>query len=273
MAMAEAFSAVDGGVESMGYNPAGIVGARPVLETLYTHGAIDDHFSFTGYAHPLPFGTLCAGLAYYDAGTVRISLSDGTNESRKAQQDLVALAGASVPLGLGFSAGGLVKSYRLELAQAARATGYAADGGVIWHSPVAGLNFGASLQNLGPNVKYEQEGDPLPATARYGLAYELKLERFGLLKDVPYTINEFLFTADQVKVKDERSSAALGLEMGMPLGQGGHGAVRFGYVFNRDLDSFSFGLGFREGRFIFDYALGVKRAFNNLHHFSVGVYF
>ena len=42
-------------------------------------------------------------------------------------------------------------------------------------------------------------------------------------------------------------------------------------MFNSDVDSVSLGLGWREGRFLFDYALGVKKAVGNAHHFSLGV--
>ena len=271
IAMGEAYVAADGGVDSMGYNPAGLLSLkRPVLETTYTNGLANDNFSFTGYAHPLPLGTISAGAIYYDAGTIQLNLSDGTNENRKAQQDLVGLMGLSVPLGESLAAGMIAKFYRLELAQEARATGYAADAGLLWHSPLMGLNFGASIQNMGPNVKFEQEGDPLPLTTRFGAAYLLDLKRYGM--DLP-AFTQFQFTADGVKVKDDKTSAGIGLEMAMALGESGRAALRFGYIFNQDLDSLTLGMGFKESRFFFDYALGIKSEINNVHNFSLGILF
>lgn len=273
IAMAESFAAPDGGLDSVGFNPAGLSRMkRPALQTSYSHGAVDDRFSFGGYAHPLPWGVVSAGFLYYDAGTIALNLSDGTRDNRKAQQDMAALAGLSLPLPAGFSAGGLAKVYRLELAEEARAAGYALDAGLIWHAPVKGVNLGASLQNLGPDVKFEQEGDPLPLTSRLGAAYLLELGRHGPL-DSPYTFTKFLATADAIQVRGEKIAAGLGFEMYMPLAAHSHAALRAGYLFNRDLDAFSLGLGFKDKRFIMDYALGVRRALNKTHHVTLGVQF
>lgn len=274
-AMGDSYVAVDGSVDSLGYNPAGLSRIkRPVLETTYTHGIIDDHFSFTGYAHPMSFGVLSAGALYYDAGTINLNLSNGTTGRRKAQQDMVGLLNASVPLPMGFSAGATGKFYRFELAEEAKASGAAIDLGVLWHSPVKGLNLGAAIQNMGPDVKFEQEGDPLPMTERFGAAYLLDFEKAGGSNDPTRTgFTKFLFTADGIKPRDGQLYAGLGLELDMPLGGATQAALRFGYLFNRDIDSVTAGIGFREKRFVFDYALGVKRAISNVHSFSVGVQF
>lgn len=274
IAMGESFSAVDGAVASMGYNPAGSARTkRPVIETTYAQGIIDDHFSFIGYAHPLSYGVLTVGAIYYDAGKIKVSLSNGEESTRNAQQDAVAMAGLSLPIGAGFDVGGLFKAFRLTVADTARTGSAAGDAGVLWHTPLPGLNLGASIQNIGPDVKFEQEGDPLPLTTRFGAAYLLDLERYGAIKDISYAFNQFLFTAEGVQVRNEGFSPRAGLEMGMPLGESGRGALRFGYLFNRDLDSLTVGIGFKEKRFFFDYALGVKRAIKNVHNFSLGVQF
>ena len=274
VALGEAYAAVEGGPSSMGYNPAALSGLqRPALETTYVQGIVDDHFGFMGYAHPASGATWMLGAAYYDAGRIRISLSNGFTDTRNAQQDMVALGGLSLPLGRGLSAGGLFKVFRLTLADEARAGGYAGDAGLLWRTPLRGLNLGASAQNLGPEVKFEKEGDPLPLTTRFGAAYLLDLERAGLLQEASYVFTRFLLTADGIKVREERLAAGLGLEMGMPLGAGAQAALRFGYVLNRDLDSFTFGIGLAEKRFSLDYALAVKRAINNAHHFTFGVRF
>lgn len=274
IALGEAYAAADGGVDSLGYNPAGTASAKkPALESSYTHGIIDDKFSFTGYLHPAPFGTISAGLLYYDAGSIHLSLSNGTNETRKAQQDLAALFGLAVPLPGGLSAGILAKAYRFELAEEARATGFAADAGLIWHTPLSGLNLGASLQHLGPDVKFEQEGDPLPLTTRFGAAYRIGGEDDQVKTGEASRFTQFLVTADMVKVRQERLAASAGLEMSMPLGSAGRAALRGGYLVNRDLDALSVGVGLREGRFSFDYAVSVKRQVQNAHHVTLGYHF
>lgn len=276
MGMGEAFSAVDGGLDSLGYNPAGLARLdRPELETSYIHGIAGDDFGFLGYAHPLPFGTITGGLVYYNAGAININLSDGTNETRTAQQDMVGLLSAGIPLGWGLCVGGTAKIYRFELAQEAKASGFAGDLGALWHSPLRGLNLGASLQNLGPDVRFEQTGDPLPVTTRFGAAYDFSLAKYHWIQEGGFGVSRFLVTADAVKLRDQKDLLpATGLEMGMGLGEDGYGALRFGYLFSRDISNFTFGVGFREGRWRLDYALGVGRAdVTSTHHVTVGASF
>lgn len=274
LGMGEAFCAVPGGLDSAGYNPAGLSAAkRPTLGTSYNRGAIDDSFAYLGYAHPLPFAVLDAGLLYYDAGKIHLQLSDGTDTIVNAQQDYVGMLGAAVPLPFDFSIGALAKYYRFALAQTATAHGYAADAGAQWRSPLEGLTFGASIQNAGPDVKYSQEGDKLPLTERFGAAYLLDLARMGVIKDPMYTISRFLITADGVKRRDTPVSAAIGVEIGMPFSERGYAALRGGYVFNSDASASSFGFGVKEGRFLFDYALGVTKNLNNTQNIAIGVEF
>ncbi|MCX5796452.1 MAG: PorV/PorQ family protein [Elusimicrobia bacterium] len=276
LGLGEAFSAVDGGLDSLGYNPAGSARLeRPELETSYVRGIASDDFGFLGYAHPLHFATITGGLVYYNAGNIDISLSNGTKESRTAQQDMVGLLSASFPLAWGLCAGGTAKFYRFELAQEAKASGFAGDLGALWHSPLSGLNLGASLQNLGPDVKFEQAGDPLPLTTRFGAAYDFNLAKYHWVQEGGWGVSRFLVTADGVKLRDQKSLLpAAGLEMGMGLGEEGSGALRFGYLFSRDISNFTFGVGFRQGRWRLDYALGVGRAdVTSTHHITVGASF
>jgi hypothetical protein len=260
--MAETFTAVDGGLDSLGYNPAGLARLeRPQLQTTYVRGIASDDFGFLGYAHPLTGATLTGGLVYYNAGSVNLNLSDGTQATVTAEQDFVGLMSLGVPLGWGLCAGGTAKYYSLTLAQQASAKGFAGDLGMLWHSPLKGLNLGAAVENLGPDVKFEQTGDPLPTTARFGAAYAIDLTGYGYLQKDGYGFSHFLLTADAVKLRDESTLLpAAGLEMGMGLGELGSCALRFGYMFEQDLANFTFGVGLRESRWRLDYAFGVMRA-------------
>ena len=274
--MAEAFAAVDGGLDSLGYNPAGLARlARPELETTYLHGMANDDFGFLGYAHPLPGATITGGLVYYNGGSIDLNPSGGTPQTVTAEQDMVGLLSLGVALGWGLCAGATGKFYRLELAEQARASGFAGDLGALWHTPLKGLNLGASLQNLGPDVKFEQAADPLPVTTRFGAAYAFDLTGYRYFKEGGYGFSRFLLTADAVKVRDDSTwLPATGLEMGMSFGEQGSGALRFGYMFGQDLANFTFGVGIREGRWRLDYALGLMRAdIRPTNQFSLGVGF
>ena len=231
--MGEAFAAVDAGVDSLGYNPAGAARlARPELASSYNSGIAGDDFGFLGYAHPLSLATLTAGFVYYDAGSVNLSFSDGRQESRTAEKDMAALLGLGAPLGWGLCIGGTAKVFRLELAEEVKAAGYAADLGALWHTPLKGLNLGVSLQNLGPDVKFEEEGDPLPQTIRFGAAYGFNLDNLDWFREGGLGFSRFLFTADAVKARDENDVLpSAGLEMGIPWGAQSYGALRAGYMF------------------------------------------
>ena len=225
-ALADAFSAVPGGLDSLTYNPAGLAGLdHRQVRTDYTRGIVDDSFSFLGFAQPLGRLTLATGAAYYDAGTMSLNLSNGVRETRKVEQDWVGLLGGAMKVGSGLSVGGLAKYYRLTLAQEASARGMAFDAGALWRAPWRGLSFGAAVQNAGAAVKFEQEADPLPLTMRAGAAYELTMESSQSDQSV-VAFHRFLFTADAIRTRDERTTAAAGIEMQMPLGGQNYGALR-----------------------------------------------
>ena len=274
--MGESFTAVAGGIDSLGYNPAAPAGlARPEAAMTYLNGPAGDDFGFLGYSHPLPFATFTGGFVYYNAGRIDLNLSDGTRGLRTAQQDLVGLLSAAVPLGRGLSVGGTAKFYRFDLAQEVRASGFAGDLGALWRTPLKGLNLGASLQNAGPDVKYESAGDPLPTTARFGAAYDFSLADLRYFREGGFGFNRFLLTADGVKPRDSSNLLPnIGLETGMSFGEESGMALRFGYLFERDIPNFTLGAGFRQGRWRLDYAMGVGRADVDVsHHVTLGAGF
>jgi len=276
LGMGEAFCAVMGGLDSLNYNPAGItVIPRPELSTSYASGIAGDGYGALGYAHPLSAATLAGELLYYSAGDVNLSYSDGTQRKVTAQRDMLGMVSVGVPLGWGLSAGGTGKFFRLELAEEARTTGYAADLGALWQTPLKGLDVGASVRNMGPDVKFEQDGDPLPLALRLGAAYSFDLARRGFFKEGGYGISRLLVAADGVKVRDEDGwKPTAGLEIGMGLGEQTFGALRFGYMFSLDTGYLTFGVGLRQGRWVFDYALAAMRGdVSNTHHFTLGVKF
>ncbi|MBI4376258.1 MAG: PorV/PorQ family protein [Elusimicrobia bacterium] len=267
--LADAYSGVSGGLQSLGYNPAGLCAARaPEIGTSYTHGLADDHFSAATYAQPAGPGIAAAGLAYYDAGSIQLNLSDGTNEKRKAQQDWVGMAAYGIELGYGLAIGGAGKFFRSTLAEEASATGQAFDIGGLWASPVRGLLLGGSIQNIGPKVKYESEGDPLPMTSRTGASYS---RRFHGLEELGFGFSRFQASTDAIKLREERWAFASAVEMSMPLFEQGLVALRLGYIFNRDSDNLTVGLGLSDRRFKFDYALRLKQSLNQVHQFSFGI--
>lgn len=271
LALGEAFSAVEGDLDSIGFNPAGAARMkRPNLQLQYTRGVIEDMFSAATYGHPFKFGAVWAGVAYYDAGSVTLNFTNGSSSRVKAQQDYVATGGVALALPFGLSAGGQARIYRLRLAETATASGMAADFGGQARTPVDGLTFGASVRNAGPDVKYESEGDPLPLEGRVGAAYLLDLFKLDIIREQEYTMSQFLFSLDGVQPRDEDAWLGLGIEMRMPLGPNGAAAVRLGYKVNRPFEAPSIGVGLKEKRLVFDYAFGGRKQVDNVHHFTIG---
>ena len=272
-AMADAYSAVPGGLSSLGYNPAGLSAvSRPELESTFESGVLDDTFGFFGWSQPLPLGSAAVGLSYYDGGKVDLRFANGTTQIRTAQRDFVGHLGWGVALPCGFSLGATGKYYRFELAQEARAAGAAGDAGLQWKTPLKGLTLGAAVQNAGPGVKFEQETDPLPLTTRGGVSWSW---RTGDAKDVnsDLTRTRVLVAAEAVKVRDEAITGGLGGELAMDFGPTTSIALRTGWRFNSDSTRLTLGLGVREGRFTLDYALNDQRSLGQSHHVGLGVRF
>lgn len=275
-AMADAYSAVPGGLSSLSTNPAGLAAARrPQLDTIFTSGILDDAFGFLGFARPLPLGSAAVGLSYYDAGKVEFHFANGTGESRTAQRDFVGHLAWAVPLPGGLSLGATAKYYRFELAQEARAAGLAADAGAQWKTPVPGLSVGAAIQNAGPGVKFERETDPLPLTARGGAAWN-----WSSLPAAPgadalseLTGSRVLLSGEAVKVRDEAMIGALGAELAMDFGSETSVALRAGWRLNSDNARLTVGVGMREGRYSIDYAMAEKRTLGQTHYAGFGVRF
>lgn len=274
MGMADSYAALDGGVGSLGYNPAALAALkRPALETSYARGLTDDQFNFLGYAYPFSFGVLSAGALYYNAGKIALNLSNGVQETRTAQEDVAALASVSLPAAQGLSLGATAKFFRLELAEEVSASGAAFDVGVLWYAPIVGINLGGSIQNLGPEVKFEAEKEPLPLTTRLGASLHLDAASWRGLERPSAGASAILLTVDAVKIRRERLSFGAGLEFDSGIRENGNVLFRIGHFISRDIDAFTAGLGLRAARLAFDYAFGLKKAGNDSHQFSLGLKF
>lgn len=288
-AMAQAYSAEAGDVESMGHNPAALASIRrPALATMYMSGFGGASLSFLGAAHPTRGGTFGAGAIYHDAGSVELDLTGGTKEYRKAEQDWAFLFGYSVEALPGLSVGAQGKWIRMNLAQEVRAASFAGDLGLLWKLSRVPLNFGAAVQNLGQDVRFEQEGDPLPRTYRAGLSYALGLgdllgwdrdpqDTFRAVESERLVGHNFVLqlAAEGVQVLRQKAEARLGLELkGFPLAPGDtEASFRAGYILNRDVDSLAFGIGFGLRGFGVDYALVPARELNVTHRLSLHLAF
>lgn len=275
--MAGGHAAVRGSADSLQYNPAGLSTlAGPHLTTTYLSGFGGTSHGFLGYAHPTRLGTLAASALYFNGGDIELNLSDGTQRSVNAEKDYAWGVSYAAALPLGLHLGGSYRFLRMDLAETASATGSLADLGGLWRlgALVPGLSLGAAYQHLGKDIRFESAGDPPPKTLRLGAALHFPDVPAAKL-DPSVDLQQFDATvaADWVKVLREEASPRVGVELGLTPSYSNRIALRFGWVFNRDAESLTFGVGFRQGPLGFDYALGKGKDVGALNQLSLTLSF
>lgn len=275
-AMGGAHAAVsDPGPEAPQYNPGALAGVeRRSLATSYLNGFGGVTHGHAAYAHPLRRGVLGAGLLYFNAGDIGLNLSDGTRRTVTSEEDFAATLSYGLPLVWGLSVGGTYRFLRLELAEAASATSHQADAGVLWRTPVKGLSLGAAYQYLGPDIVFEEAGDPPPKTFRYGAALRFPdVDAAKLDPSVDLAAFDMTLAADVVQSVYEKASPRAGLELGLTPSLMSRVALRFGWVGNRDAEGLTLGAGFKTGRFTFDYAHGDAKEMKALSNATFSIAF
>ena len=273
--MGSAFAAVSGSIDSLQYNPSGAATLpKRIASSTFLKGFGDSSYGYFAYAQPTSLGTLAGSFMYYNAGTISLNLSDGTTGSVAAERNFAYTATYARRLAYGLFVGGTYRYVSLELAEAAKASSSQTDVGFLWHSPWKGLSAGAAYQFIGPDITFESAGDPPPKTLRYGVAWRFP-DVDPLKVDPSVDLEEFDVTAsfDNAVVLHEDASPRLGLELGMRPPSLSRVALRTGWIIGRDAEGFTFGLGFAQGRFGFDYAFGNSPELGNLQHFTLSARF
>lgn len=166
---------------------------------------------------------------------------------------------------------GLTAKYINKTLSGTSASTFAADFGVMYHSPIPHLQVGLDLQNMGPGLKFDQVADPLPFTIKLGIAYKMFNDDFVLDYDLdiptddPYVIN---CIGGEYWYKDTLVG-------------------RFGYQFAGSIDQNQYGIGGVAGLYLgagvkipfMKTNIGVDYAWTNTgflgsnHHFALDLYF
>jgi hypothetical protein len=258
--MAEAYSAVEGEMDVLHYNPAGLISLPNRQASFsYQRGLVGDSFCNLLYAQPTRSGAFGVAFSYYTAGDIDLIDLDGNEWTVKAEQDCLIVAGFASEFLERCPMGTNLKVIFSRLVETRTATAFAIDFGTLYHPPLEGLRIGLAIQNLGTKLKFIEEGDPLPLTIRLGSAYGRSFgnQQIMLSVDFPYLIYE------------QEINPAVGFEYNWrKMIQG-----RIGYKFSSDDIGLTFGLGFTYQKYIIDYAFVLADKLENLHRISLGVKF
>ncbi|HEY9186903.1 MAG TPA: PorV/PorQ family protein [Ignavibacteria bacterium] len=143
---------------------------------------------------------------------------------------------------------------------------FAVDIGALYDFNYHGIMFGASLQNVSRELKYEDQKFPMPFAVSFGLTVDPISFLIPDLKD-----HSFKFIIESRHPRDFKEKIKYGLEYKfMDLF-----TVRTGYMSNLDERGFTAGIGVNQN--LFDTNLKVDYAYENfgifgaVHFFSIGV--
>ncbi|MCK4892421.1 MAG: fibronectin type III domain-containing protein [Calditrichia bacterium] len=233
--MGNAFTAMAADLNSIYYNPAGIgFSYRPSL--MFFHGQLYEDLAVENFSSIYPFKnriTLSFGLSYlhlpalkkYDINPLTGEFIDMGAEFQV--YDFVPQIGISYRFKNELAVGVQVK-YLQERIDNVTASGFAFDVGILYKVPVDFLSVGASIQNLGPDLKYETVKESIPLTYRLGIAYQIP----------QYMIT---FSFDGVKTVKEDWNFHPGMEVEFLQSF----ALRAGYQFQQDVGGgYNVGAGF-----------------------------
>jgi hypothetical protein len=258
--MGEAYTAVGGEVGVVHYNPAGLVSlSRREVSFTYQRGLADDNFMSLVYGQPTRIGVFGGLFSYYTAGEMELIDLEGDETTVKAEQDFVVLAGFGkrvmerLPLGIN------VKVISSRIAEAETGTSFAVDFGALYEGVAKGLTLGLAIRNLGTELKFIDEGDPLPLMVSTGVSYERSFGRQKILvsADFPFLVYEQIVTP------------GVGIEFDWrEMLQG-----RIGYKFNSDDAGLTVGMGFQYRNYLLNYGFGLANRLENSHRVSLGVKF
>ena len=263
MALAGAYTALSDDGFGMYWNPAGLSRLEQGVfsashQQLFPDLNIDN--DLLSWAYPLgAYHTVAiSGRFLHSEDYYRTEWQDGssfTNYSGSLGAHYAYGGSTGMAYGLG------VKLIRERLA-GYDANSFAVDGGVHYRSPHVPLRLGLVVQNLGPDIRFIEDGDPLPLTLRGGWAYDFyPLDwRLTLSSDLIYYQPENL------------SFIAFGMEYSLfDLLE-----LRGGYRTSQDYDDdgqFFVGLGFNHSYFNLDYSYGDRENLDAQHSFGISFKF
>ncbi len=251
-ALGGAFAAVDGDVNSICWNPAGL-GSIKQQQAAFMHSEwlSGIRCEFAGYAKPLSDGRVIAGgITYLGSGNIEGYDNGGVRNDFSAG-DMALTMGYGRRMNEKMLVGVNARLIHQRIKDST-AVGAVVDMGVLCSTKIKGLMIGASLRNLGTMMKFDKEADSLPLEINGGIA--LNLPKLLCVMDVTIPTDN-----------DLRINTGIGYQLTPRLN------LRAGYASNNDLDhGLSAGIGINVESLQFDYAYVPYGNVDNTHRVSVG---
>lgn len=276
-ALGEAFTSVGIGSESIFYNPSGLAVMQKQFDVVvnYTSWIADINYLSGGAAFNLnEYGAVGLHLVTIDYGVINGTslLFDSNDPLGYIDNGPVENVGAYA-IGLSyaksisqqFSIGGTIKLAGQNLGRNVFFDGrqkendavqLAFDAGVRYNTGYKGFVFGMSLRNFSSNIKREEIDEQLPLLFSMGASINL-MEIIN-----PKAENAVLFAADFLHQNNYSERVNLGIEY-QPLDLI---AFRVGYQTNRDLASWSAGIGLNQS--VLDYDLEINYSYSSFEIFD-----
>ncbi len=171
-----AFVAVTGDVNSMGWNPASLIGInRPLWTASYTNYLIDTQSGFAAVSYPAwEKGTVGVGFCYMYFGGFTKTDDNGEDIGDFRAGDAAAQVSFAYPLFRSLSFGVGVKLIYSTIGDFS-SDAYTLDLGFNYRPPIEGLSLGISILNVGFVRSGYSEGfeDSLPVVEKLGFAHQL----------------------------------------------------------------------------------------------------
>lgn len=290
--MGDAFTSLSKGAESMFYNPAGLSEIKKEFDINlnYTQWIAEINYLSGGFAWSLgTYGVVGVSLLTVDYGDINgTSLIDGSQIDEYPlgyiDNGLVSSVGAYC-LGLSyskaisneFSIGGTIKIAGQNLGENVYSTGskennaykFVFDAGVKYKTEYKDFTFGMSIRNFATTLKREEFEEQLPLVFSLGASMNImKLFSENISND-----NSIILSSDFLHHNNYSERLNFGLEYKYK----NMISLRTGYQTNRDLASWSGGLGLQTTLLNYDlelcYSYSVMEFFNNVNRISLAFMF
>jgi len=214
------------------------------------------------YGHPLKNSSLNFGIAYYNAGQMKLAWLENDEIKEKsvtAEQDILSLVSYGVILNKYLSVGLTVKAATSKLFELASATALAGDFGFVFMPNLGKLSIAGGIQNIGSSSKFVKEKDNLPFSIFGALGYAFYSKKYPIY--ISPGINATYLKEDKKFIPD------FGIEIGYaPI------SLSLGYQIN-DESNLSIGITYLKEKYdiAYSYVLGVY--LHSAHRLGIGYRF